>query len=101
MAFTKFRDLGKVQQALTDLGIEVAYAYDDLVFTEHNTFLLRFDDECDRNMFIHFNKDCTEKVGMYKVLNHKFESIGYTLSQDKNYDLQAKEEQEEFDVVFL
>jgi len=101
MAFKKFRDLGKVQGALTEIGIEVAYAYDDLIFTEHNTFLLRFDDECDNNLFLHFNKDCTETLGISKILNFKFESIGYTLTKDKNYDIVPKQEKEEFDVVFI
>lgn len=101
MAFSKFRDLGKVQGALSELGIEVAYAYDDLVFTEHNTFMLRFDDECENNLFLHFNKDCTEKEGISKILNYKFETIGCTLTEDKNYDLVSKTETETFDVVFL
>ena len=40
---TSIRPLGTVMQLLKELGHEVTYAYDDLVFVNHNGFLLQFD----------------------------------------------------------
>ncbi|MEI6692952.1 MAG: hypothetical protein WCL43_09570 [Chlorobium sp.] len=40
---TSIRPLGTVMQLLEELGHEVTYAYDDLVFVNHNGFLLQFD----------------------------------------------------------
>lgn len=42
---TMERPLGKVTAALADLGLEVTYAYDDLVFVQHSAFMLQFTDE--------------------------------------------------------
>ena len=40
---TSIRPLGTVMQLLEELGHEVTYAYDDLVFVNHDGFLLQFD----------------------------------------------------------
>lgn len=37
-----YRPLGLVKEALEQIGIEVSYAYEDLVFIQHNHFLLKF-----------------------------------------------------------
>ncbi len=55
---TLFRPLGSVLQLLEDLGHEVTYAYDDLVFVNDNNFLLQFDNTgLALNLF--FNQSCT------------------------------------------
>lgn len=41
------RELGKITALLADLGLEVTYAYDDLVFVQHSAFLLQFTDKAD------------------------------------------------------
>jgi hypothetical protein len=57
---TSFRPLGTVVQLLEDLGHEVTYAYDDLVFVDDNDFLLQFDDTgLAVNLF--FNQSCTKQ----------------------------------------
>ena len=37
-----YRPLGLVKQLLEEIGIEVTYAYEDLVFVQHNPILLQF-----------------------------------------------------------
>ncbi len=39
------RELGLVREALTAAGMDISYAYEDLVFLEHNGFLLQFTDD--------------------------------------------------------
>lgn len=39
------KPLGKITAILADLGLEVTYAYDDLVFVQHSAFLLQFTGE--------------------------------------------------------
>ena len=57
---TLFRPLGSVLQLLEDLGHEVTYAYDDLVFVNDNNFLLQFDSSgLALNLF--FNQSCTKQ----------------------------------------
>ncbi len=51
------RPLGTVVQLLEELGHEVSYAYDDLVFVNDNDFLLQFENSGPvMNLF--FNKSC-------------------------------------------
>ncbi|MBK8806767.1 MAG: hypothetical protein IPO21_09025 [Bacteroidales bacterium] len=101
MAFKKFRALGPVQEALSSLGIEVSYAYDDLVFIEHNTFILRFDDTKDNHLFLHFNVECTEKLGITKALEIQFENHNLKITPDKQYNIIEKPGKEEFDLMFI
>ncbi len=57
---TSLRPLGTVLQLLEDLGHEVTYAYDDLVFVSNNDYLLQFDDTgLALNLF--FNQSCPKK----------------------------------------
>jgi hypothetical protein len=54
------RPLGTVIQLLEELGHEVTYAYDDLVFVNHNGFLLQFESTGSiLNLF--FNQECPKK----------------------------------------
>jgi len=52
----KTRELGLVRESLTAAGMDISYAYEDLVFLEHNGFLLQF---CDtpNEMLIHVNAE--------------------------------------------
>lgn len=57
---TSLRPLGTVIQLLEELGHEVTYAYDDLVFVNHNGFLLQFGNAGpDLNLF--FNRNYPKK----------------------------------------
>jgi DNA-binding IclR family transcriptional regulator len=38
------KPLGQVKELVESLGMEISYAYEDLVFLQHNGFLLQFDD---------------------------------------------------------
>jgi hypothetical protein len=54
------RPLGTVVQLLEELGHEVTYAYDDLVFVNDNDFLLQFENTGPAlNLF--FNRSCLKK----------------------------------------
>jgi hypothetical protein len=51
------KPLGTVMQLLEELGHEVTYAYEDLVFIDHNDFLLQFENTGSAlNLF--FNRNC-------------------------------------------
>jgi hypothetical protein len=54
---TSFRPLGTIVQLLEELGHEVTYAYDDLVFVNDNDFLLQFDN-VGPALSLFFNQSC-------------------------------------------
>lgn len=55
------RPLGKITARLADMGLEVTYAYDDLVFVQHSAFMIQFtDDSTKLKLFI--NTECDPAV---------------------------------------
>ena len=53
------KPLGMVKTIVEAAGMGISYAYDDLVFLEHNSFLLQFTDN-DREIKIHVNCEADE-----------------------------------------
>lgn len=65
-----YRDLEKVRTIIDEAtGLEVSYAYDDLVFPDHTAFIIQFDDTKATNFFCYFHKDCNPED--QKVLEEK------------------------------
>jgi hypothetical protein len=57
----EFFNLEKVRFIIKDgSGLDIAYAYEDLVFSEHGIFIFQFDATSDNTFFCWFNKDCLE-----------------------------------------
>lgn len=59
----KLRDLETVRQIVLEAtGLEITYAYDDLVFPENTVFIMQFDDVDLDNVYCHFHEDCEEQA---------------------------------------
>ena len=57
----EFFNLEKVRFIIKDgTGLDIAYAYEDLVFSEHGIFIFQFDSISTNTFFCWFNKDCIE-----------------------------------------
>ncbi len=54
------RPLGLVLTLVEELGFEITYEYDDLVFVSHNAFIFRFTDR-GHELELWFNRDCEAK----------------------------------------
>ena len=54
------RKLGLVREAVTAAGMDISYAYEDLVFLEHTGFLLQFGDN-PYEIHIHINAEANEE----------------------------------------
>lgn len=50
------KPLGIVKTIVESAGMGISYAYDDLVFLDHNAFLLQFTDN-DKEVLIHANSE--------------------------------------------
>lgn len=53
------KPLGVVKEIVESVGIGIAYAYDDLVFVDHNAFILQFSEQ-DNEMLWHLNVEANE-----------------------------------------
>ena len=57
----EFFNLEKARFIIKDgSGLDIAYAYEDLVFSEHGIFIFQFDAKNANIFYCWFNKDCVE-----------------------------------------
>jgi hypothetical protein len=55
-----YRDLEAVRQIVHNAtGLDITYAYEDLVFPEHVAFIIQFDEVSNNNLYCYFHQDCT------------------------------------------
>jgi len=97
----KHRDLESTRQLIKDAtGLDLAYAYDDLVFPEHTVFFLQFNDNNPSSLNCFFRKDC-EKSQQTTILNElKNSGIKYkcTIVSKGSFDFLQKGEN--IEIVF-
>jgi hypothetical protein len=58
------RPLGKITALLAELGLEVTYAYDDLIFVQHSAFMLQFTD-APSQLKLFINTECNPEESSY------------------------------------
>ena len=94
------KPLGKLKELVEAAGMGVSYAYEDLVFLDHNAFLLQFGDD-GRTVFIHTNSEADTgetaegvthlKNAASEVTDIAFVDGGlYTLTQDEDDSISIK-----------
>ena len=103
METIKIRPLGEARQIVESIGHEITYFYDDLVFADNNMYILRFDDDDQKQLFLHLNKDCEEPTaGQVEVaLRQASKSVGFKIQKAEKYVIQQKEESEELEISFV
>lgn len=92
-----------MKEIVEECGLKITYAYDDLVFIEHNPFLIRFDDEKTNNLFLFFNRDCEPDAAqeLERKLKEASGARQMTITCGGRYELTPKEENEEIEIRFL
>ncbi len=83
--------LGIVKEIVENAGMGISYAYEDLVFLEHNSYLLQFTDN-EAEVLIHINQEADQEAVSHDIgrlqevaMNHTMrfvEGEKYTLSQE-------------------
>ena len=93
------KQLGVVKDIVESAGMGISYAYDDLVFINHNALLLQFMDK-KSELVIHVNSEADESAIQGDIIKLKAEATAkkiplkdgskYTLSQgdDENIRLE-------------
>ena len=99
-----YRPLGYVMEILESVGIPVSFSYDDLVFVENNSLVVKFNDENDKQLFLYFNKDLDLKVAneLEKSLMNVAIEKGFSFVNSGKYSIRQKsEEKEELELMFF
>jgi hypothetical protein len=84
----QYRPLGMVTEALEQIGIEVTYAYEDLIFIEHNHFLLQFG-KTGEILFFYANVETTGNHAhqLFSDVRNTVSGKGITLLRRGQYQL--------------
>ncbi len=95
------RELGLVREALTAAGMEISYAYEDLIFLEHNGFLLQFSDN-PQEICIHVNIEADEEelADAIDLLQLKATEIGLTIITGEKYRMRPMDGEENIQLEF-
>ena len=98
-----FRPLDKAIEIAESTGLEVTYAYEDLVFSEHSVFILQFDDLNKSQLMLYFNKDCTAPTAsdLTATMSEKAKEIGFQLVRKGSFSLLETEGNEEIQINFF
>ena len=96
------RPLGKVRDLVESIGFDISYAYDDLVFSDHSMFILRFDDKDPRNLYLYFNKECEEQEALKVGLNviNAGKVGGFKVLNSGHFEVYQAEDKEELSIKF-
>lgn len=97
-----FRPLGLVREMLQDMGLKPTYAYEDLVFVEHNAFLLQFEDASE-TVGLHVNTECPagEVDALIGRVSAAGAAAGLTVVMRGRYEVQAGESDGSLSLHFL
>ncbi len=88
-----FRDLEKVRIMIKEATtLDIAYAYDDLVFPEHTAFIIQFGEESDTVFYCYFHEDCLPdaKTEILENLRQTFRKHRCSLVSKGSFNLKQK-----------
>ena len=97
-----YRPLGIIVTMIESLGLKVTHFHDDLVFIEHNAFMLQMGEKGE-DLFVWFNVDCvpekSEKI--MNMLLDQGKQQGLILEKKGTYRLTPNEEDETLQIEFI
>lgn len=97
----QYRDLEKVRAIIADAtGLDIAYAYDDLVFPDHTAFIIQYDNDNQFNLFYHHHEDCVQpdEAKIFENLELVCKKHHFTIERKGAFSLEQKGE--EVDIHF-
>lgn len=100
----KFYPLEKIKFLIKDAcQLDIAYAYDDLVFSEHGLFLIKFDDYEGIRLSCWFNNEIleSEEIRMFDSLALTAKLNNAVITYKGRFSMKQKAGSEEIDIVFV
>lgn len=97
-----YRDLEAVRQIVHNAtGLDITYAYEDLVFPEHGAFIIQFDEKNNNQLFCYFNFESAESDRINIFSNLKNECMKKKAGIEMKGAYTLKQEGEEIQIQFL
>ena len=97
-----FRPLGIVKSLIESLGFQVTHCYEDLIFIEHNAFLLRMEEKGE-NVSLLFNtdSDIDKRKEIAELFNTEGEAHNLIISCAGTYRMTSNETDGTLNLEFL
>ncbi|WP_153306646.1 hypothetical protein [Desulfogranum japonicum] len=97
-----YRPLGIIVSMLENSGFQMTHCYDDLVFIEHNAFLLQMGGK-GRNVQVWFNTESEpdKRESIFDTLHQQGKQCGLKLVHQGEYALVPNEEEETLQLQFM
>ncbi|WP_153306574.1 hypothetical protein [Desulfogranum japonicum] len=96
-----YRPLGVIVSMLESTGYQMTHCYDDLVFIEHNAFLLQMGEQGEE-VLVWFNTESEpdKRGAIFDTLHQQGKQFGLTLIRQGEYALVPNEEEETLQIKF-
>lgn len=96
-----YRPLGILKTVLESHGFQVTHCYEDLVFIEHNAFLLRMEEKGEEvSLFFNTDSEPEKRAGIADALHGAGNHYRLAISPRGTYRLTANEEDNSLDLEF-
>ena len=96
------KPLGIIKDMLDGIGLKITYAYDDLIFVEHDAFLLKLGDTGE-DVRLYFNTDAPvdKREDITNLLKECGRQYRFIVSQQGTYSIAADAQNEELHLQFF
>ncbi|MBP1639316.1 MAG: hypothetical protein H6Q17_899 [Bacteroidetes bacterium] len=98
-----FYELEKVRFVVKDgTGLDIAYAYEDLVFSEHALFIIQFDGQDCNSWNCWFNQECNaaDRLSLLKSLTASANLNNVLLTYQGTFEMSQSEGDDEITLRF-
>lgn len=86
--FIPIRPLGIIKTLVESLGYQVTHCYEDLIFFEHNAFLLRMEEKGEEvSIFFNHESEADKRAGIAEAFMHAGNQYHLTITRKGTYRL--------------
>jgi hypothetical protein len=97
-----YRPLGLLKNLTESLGFQISHCYEELVFIEHNAFLLRMEEEGkDVSLFFNEESDTDKRDGITAAFKEEGAKQMLEITNRGTYQINANEADGTLDIRFL
>ena len=96
------KPLGIIKEMLDGIGFEITYAYDDLIFIEHNAFLLQMGKSGeDVRLYFHTDSSMEKREDITNLLKECGRQYRFMVDRKGTYTVSQNKHKEDFQLDFF
>ena len=97
-----YRPLGHIREVVASVGLEITYVYDDLVYIDHNAFLLQMGAQGERvNLYFNTESSPNERGTITRELQEAGQQRQLDILRKGTYAMSQKPGEEAIEIQFF